>query len=228
MLYQKMDSENYKYLADKIEILKTQPYFENIKKNSLGCFLLGIFNIGKVIDEHNLHIAVCTTKSDNSTNSTNSTNLNIKTLSKVLYNNTCGAKEFGLSEQFERYFAQFFDKNHPESYYKKYASVSPIDKLNDDLCQIVLEKDFAQNIAFMMTFQFIFKYIIEQFNLIALENNKIPIDNVVCETNTLLLLDLLNCFDSDENKHKILNQIDETINIFIAFFDEINNQFYCY
>ena len=219
-----MDSENYKYLVDKIEILKMQPYFENIKKNSLGCFLLGIFNIGKVIDEHNLHIAICTTKS---TNSTNLTNKNIKILSKVLFNNTWATADFGLSEQFERYFAQFFDKSYSESYYKKYACVSPIDKLNDDLCQIMLEKDFVQNIAFMMTFQFILKYVIEQFNLIALENNKTPMDNIICEINTLLLLDLLNYFNCDENKHEILNQIDETINIFIAFFDEINNQFYC-
>lgn len=210
-------SENYKYLCNQVEVLMGQQYFENIKKYPLGCFLLGIYNIMSTIKEHNLHIAISTTK-------IGSDNKNIKILAKVLYNNTWNEN---VSEKVEEFFSQLFDKNYPEAYYKKYSSVLPIDKLNNELCQYLLEKEWVQVIASLLTFEFIMSKIFIEFNKV-IELNKLNksefnlLNDNVCHNNSVLLLEML----EGQNTTQIQNGIFDTVNLFISFFNEINNQFY--
>lgn len=214
--------EHYKYLCSQVEMLEMLPYFENIKKYPNGSFLLGMHNIVSVIREHNLHIAVATTKVDSE--------LNVKILAKILFVNTGGTlndSNPSIAEQFKNFLIQFRDKSYPETYYKKYSAMSPIDKLSDDLCQIILDKTWVQVIASLATFELVLSKISIKFNDCVnniLDNTSDPIllNPTKNKENCMLLLNML----EEQDKHDIINGVVNTVNSFNSFFSEIDSQFY--
>lgn len=241
------NSKYYDFLYNQVGTLERQSYFENIKMYSSGSFLLGMYNIVSLMDEHILHIAIATTK----IGSNNESRQKIKNLTEVLYNNTHGVLCDGkcctnetneknsinnictncsLSEQFENFLIQFADKSYPEAHYKKYSAISPIDKLNNDICQYILEKNCSQVIALILTFEFILSKLSVHFNNIALPNFKL-LDSFIMEKNCSLLLNILESENVDnydnQNDNYIKTGICDTVNMFVTFFNEINNQFYC-
>lgn len=205
--------EHYKYLCSQVEILETLPYFDNIKKYPTGSFLLGVYNIASVIKEHNLRIAITTTKVE--------TESNIKVLANVLYENTCSDKK-SVSEQFEEFLIQFRDTNYPDTYYKKYSAVLPIDKLSNELSQIVLDRNWVQVVASLAMFELIISKISTKFNLCA-QSNFTLLDTTRGEKNCIALLRML----EEQEKYDVRNGAIYTINSVVSFFSELNSQFYC-
>lgn len=213
-------SEHYDFLCSQVTQIEKLPYFENIRKYPVGSFLLGAHNISSVIREHNLHIAISTTKAKSETN--------VKVLSKVLYSNVRTNNKTNnksIAQQFEDFLMQFRDQNYPEAYYKKFAAVLPIDKLSNELCQIILDKNWAYIVASLATFELILSKISSSFNIYAnimLDSSEL-LNSSHAELNCVELLDML----VDEDKYDIKTGITDTVNMFVAFFNEINNQFYC-
>lgn len=214
-------SEYYEYLTLQITTsLNVLSYFENIKKYPAGSFLLGSYNITSIIREHNLHIAIATTKAK--------LEKNVKMLSKVLYLNTCKLvenKSISIAEEFEYFLTQFKDSNYPDNYYKKFAAVLPVDKLSNELCQIILDKNWPYILASLATFELILSNISTKFNSYAktILNNPTLLDTSYGNTNCSELLTLL----VNEEENDIKSGINDTIAIFVSFFNEINEQFYC-
>ncbi len=212
----KLKQEYYDLLYSQVaSSIETLPYFENIKKYPAGSFLLGSYNMSSIIKEHNLHVAIATTKAKNEKN--------IKILSKVLYLNTC-SEEKSTSENFENFLTQFKDNSYPDGYYKKFAAILPIDKLSNDLCQIMLDKNWANVIASLATFELILSKIANKFNLYAgtLFDEFVQLNTKRGEEISVLLLSML---DGDD-KYDVRNGISDTVNIFVSFFNEIDSQFY--
>lgn len=231
------NSDCFEYVCSQVKNIESLSYFENIKKYPSGSFLLGVYNFVSVIKEHNLHIAVTMTK-------VIELESNIKILAKILYENTCvcnssvgnsGVDNCSISEQFENFLNQFKDKNYPETYYKKFSAVLPVDKLSNDLCQIVLDKNWIHTIASLATFELILSKISIKFNSYAKVVNSINsnIDFLNVETGENNCLQLLKIIDDGHGQSghiigdDIVSGVTETIAIFESFFNEINNQFYC-
>ena len=209
----KNSPEHYKYLCSQVEIIETLQYFENIKKYPTGSFLLGVYNIVSIIKEHNLHIAITTTKVGSESN--------VKVLAKILYENTCVENE-SVSEQFEKFLIQFRDKNYPDAYYKKYSAVLPIDKLSNDLCQIILDKNWVQVVASLATFELVLSKISAKFNSYA-QTDFTLLNTERGEKNCVALLEIL----EGQEKYDVRNGAIDTMNVFASFFNEIDSQFYC-
>lgn len=203
------------HLKLQLSAINSLSYFENIKKNPTGSFLLGIYNIVSVLKEHNLHLAVATTKVK--------TENQIKNLVKVLNSNMC-EKNMSYSEEFELFLQQFKEKNYSDGYYKKFAAVLPVDKMNNDLCQIILDRSWVYTISSLATFEYIMTHANIKFNEFALEVNPnaklLDIDSGIKNCNTLL--DII----QGEDIVEIRNAMYETVNIICTFFAEIDAQFY--
>ena len=209
--------EYHDYMCMQVDQIEMLPYFENIKKYPAGSFLLGSFNIPSVVKEHNLHIAIVTTKAKSEKD--------IKTLSKVLFSNVGDIdKNDSISEQLDSFLLQFRDSNYPESYYKKFSAMLPIDKISNDLCQIVIDKNLSYVIASLATFELILSKLNKKFNEYAetLFDSFKPLNTELNKINSYLLVDTLN----KEDKCDIKNGIVDTVGIFVSFLTEIDNQFY--
>ena len=190
--------DNLKYLNSQIYLMEDLVYFDNIRKYPTESFLLGIYNFISVLREHNLHIAVTTTKVPSEPH--------VKELIKIMYSNTC-ENDASVSEQFEAYLKQFKSKSYSDGYYKKFAATLPIDKLSNDLCQIVLEKSWVYVVASLATFEYIINTINAKLNAFAfdLKNEEV---RELCEIDPIhkKLLCLLNGdtvkFSEDVANHK--------------------------
>lgn len=211
------------YLFHKIKNIELMQYFDNIIKYPKDSFILGMNNISSIIKEHNLRIAISMTKLE--------FEKDIKILSKILYHNTC-IEDKSNAEQFDDFLNEFKDKNYPEGYYKKFSSILPFDKLNNDFCQIVLDKSLLYVIASLATFELVLAKISDKFNNYAKTLNLKSILNSDRGKNNCELLLSIIFKDSNYKNNQNLDLLDvydginDTINIFISFFEEINSQFY--
>lgn len=219
---EKRDPNEKKYLnclLKEIETLTNLEYFNNIKKYPLGSFLFGSYNLSSVIKEHNLHIAITTTKTQKDSE--------IKILSKILCENMNGNDGKSNVEKFEEFLLQFKDKNYSDTYYKKFAAILPIDKLSNELCQIILEKNTTYILASLATFELVMAKIATKFNMFGNElirdTNFNNLDTNQMEKNGVELFDMV----KGENENDVKNAIIEVIELFKSFFNEINEQFYC-
>lgn len=206
----------YDYLCLQADQIETLPYFENIKKYPAGSFLLGSFNLPSIIREHNLHIAIATTKTK--------TEKYLKILSKVLFSNVGDIDGYSISEQLDEFLLQFQDKNYPESYYKKFSAMLPVDKISNDMCQIMLDKNLTYIIASLLTFEFVLAKINKKFNEYAetLFDDFKPLNIELNKANSLLLFEII----ADQDESDVKNGIADTVSIFVSFLTEIDNQFY--
>ena len=208
------------YLNSKLSSISNLKYFTNIKNNPHGTFLLGIYNFSSLIHEHNIHLAIATTKM--------TTESQIKEIVNAMHVNICKV-DGSHSKQFELFLEQFEDPNYQKSYYKKYSSVLPVDKLSNDLCQIILKKDREYIIASLATVEFIFSFIISTFNKLATNKSEdvILLDEAQGVENSYKLLFTLPTLNLDTSSEKsVTDGITDTFELFSSFFNEINNQFY--
>lgn len=212
------DPEYLDYLESQMYVIEDLSYFNNIRKYPSESFLLGIYNYVNVLREHNMHLGVILSKAPYKKCS--------KEIVKVLHLNletSEDGKFESKSDQFEKFLNQFKQKTYSDGYYKKFASLMPVDKLCNDLCHTVLEKSWVHVLASMAAFQYLNSVInikLNEFAIKSRNNDAVLLDE--SNENGVALLRLLD----DEDRTEVKTGINDAITAFCLFFNEIDNLYY--
>lgn len=201
------------YLSSQIFVIEDLQYFNNIKKYP-DIFLFGIYNFVNVLKEHNSHLAVMLTKAPYDKCS--------GAISKAIYSNI-NSLNCNNVEMFEKFVNQFKQQNNTNACYKKLSVSMPIDKMCNDFCQIVLEKNWVYVVASLATFEYVMTIVNKQLNDFILKIKKD--DAILLSEENNSYLDLLHLIDC-EDKMEIKSGISDTLNLFCVFFNELDNIYF--
>lgn len=202
------------FLVSQMFIINDLSYFNNIKKYSNDAFVLGLYNFVSVLKEHNKHLAICMTKVPYDECA--------ETIAKSLKDNVCTQNCIN-HKILDNFLKQFRTNDNTDQYYKKFSISMPVDKMCNDICQIILDKSWVHTIASLATFEFIVTNIYKKLNEYALSTKKNDI--VLLPEENTCSLELLRLLDN-EDRYEIKAGITDMFNIFCALFNEIDELYY--
>lgn len=181
-------------------------YLKCIENDDIHVVLLSVFHLEKIINEHNLLLAVNMTKINN---------IYLQDLCAVLYKNVC----IKNTEQKFKEFVYQFDVS--PDYLKKKSLLIPYDVLANDLSKYTVDDVWVKSIASLATTEYIFSLLFEKLNKFS-DNNKLKLDE--SKDSAIKLLDMLN--SQQMYTSEIEKGICETVKAFLLTFEVLHEIFY--
>jgi hypothetical protein len=181
-------------------------YLKHMKDDTITIALLSIFNMQKVINDHNLLMAVNLTKIDAT---------HLKDLTKILYENICVKDN---EEKFRQFIYQF-DVTH--EYLKKNSLLIPYDVLVNDISKHTVDSKWQQSVASLATTEYIFTILAQHLNNFAKEGQLKLNEN---PEQSLKLLEILN--SQHAYTQEIEKGISDTVKAFVGMFEILCEIFY--
>jgi hypothetical protein len=181
-------------------------YLKSMKNDSITIALLSIYNMKKVINDHNLLMAVNLTKIDG---------LYLKDLTKILHENICVKDN---EEKFRQFIYQFDVSNE---YLKKKSLLIPYDVLVNDLSKHTVDSIWQQSVASLATTEYIFTILAQHLNNFSKEG-QFKLDESLDQS--LKLLEILNL--QQAYTVEIEKGISDTVKSFFGTFEILCEIFY--
>lgn len=207
-----MEAININYFSiikERCDKITSSKYMQSTSNDTISIVLLSIYNIKKLLHDHNLLISVNLTKIPK---------MYTTSLVKILHDNVCNKN---VEDTLDKFIDQFDVK---PDFLKKNSILIPYDVLINELCKQTSDYEWQQSIASLATTEYILSVLNEKLNKFVNEDckNKIYLDESTTQVNELLNLLQYEYAYSTEIK----NGIDSTIKSFLDMFDILCEVFY--
>ncbi len=213
----KISLQTESYLTEQMKILEKSEYFENLSKQSLNSFLLGVYNIPILFKEYTMLTATNLTKT--------TVTKHVNSIINMMYMSHCIHTKNKL-ENFILYLKQFQNVNTyiSEDYYKRNSITFAVDKACNELCQMALEKSYFTCIASCATIEFVIATVNRNFNAYA--KSHITENPAILNESSYHASTFLELLDDGANIDEVHAGINDTIKIFSTLFTDMTKIFY--